>query len=119
MSLTLEAYKVLTISYKIFNKPSLLLKKIMKKSVRLYVSGTVQGVFFRIFVKENAEKLNVKGFVRNLEDGRVEVFLEGDSDDVNKMIQLCQQGPKHSQIKKVDMKPERFQDFKTFKILHI
>jgi acylphosphatase len=91
----------------------------MKKSVRLYVSGTVQGVFFRIFVKENAEKLNVKGFVRNLEDGRVEVFLEGQIDDVKRMIELCKNGPKHSQIRNIEIKEESFQDFKTFKILHI
>jgi len=87
--------------------------------VRLYIDGTVQGVFFRSFVKENAERYNVKGFVRNLEDGRIEVFLEGSSEDVNKMIELCKKGPKHSQIKKVDVKPERFQDFKVFKVLHI
>ena len=74
----------------------------MKKSVRLYITGTVQGVFFRLFVKENAERNNVKGFVRNLEDGRVEVFLEGDSNEVNKMIQLCKMGPKHSKIIKVE-----------------
>ena len=91
----------------------------MKKSVRLYINGTVQGVFFRMFVKENAEKYNIKGFVRNLEDGRIEVFLEGNVDDVNKMIELCKKGPRHSQIKNVQIKPERFQDFKVFKILHI
>ena len=91
----------------------------MKKSVRIYITGTVQGVFFRAFVKENAERYNVKGFVRNLEDGRVEVFLEGDSDEVNRMIELCGKGPRHSQIRKTDIKPERFQGFKGFKILHI
>jgi acylphosphatase len=91
----------------------------MKKSVRLYITGTVQGVFFRAFVKENAERYNVKGFVRNLEDGRIEIFLEGNSEDVNKMIELCKQGPKHSQIKKVEQKEEKFQDLKTFKVLHI
>jgi acylphosphatase len=91
----------------------------MKKSVRLYISGTVQGVFYRAFIKENAEKLNVKGFVRNLEDGRVEVFLEGDANPVNEMIGLCKKGPKHSQIEKVEEKPERFQDFREFKVLHI
>jgi len=91
----------------------------MKKSVRIYVDGTVQGIFFRSFVKQNAEKLNVKGFVRNLEDGRVEVFVEGNVDDVKKMIEICGKGPKHSQIRKIDIKPERFQDFKSFKILHI
>ncbi len=91
----------------------------MKKSVRLYINGTVQGIFFRGFVKENAEKLNVKGFVRNLEDGRVEAFLEGNSEDVNKMIELCKKGNKHSQIRNVEIKEEKFQDFKNFKILHI
>ena len=91
----------------------------MKKSVRLYITGTVQGVFFRAFVKENAERQNVKGFVRNLDDGRIEIFLEGDANNVNKMMELCQKGPRHSQIRKVDVKPERFQSFKTFKVLHI
>ncbi|MEM3091151.1 MAG: acylphosphatase [Candidatus Pacearchaeota archaeon] len=91
----------------------------MKKSVRLYISGVVQGVFFRTFVKENAERYNIKGFVRNLEDGRVEVFLEGNPEDIQKMIELCKHGPKHSKIEKVEIKEEKFQDFKNFKILHI
>ena len=91
----------------------------MKKSVRLYIDGTVQGVFFRIFIKENAERHDIKGFVRNLEDGKIEVFLEGDANNVNKMIELCRKGPKHAQIRNVELKPERFQDFKTFKVLHI
>ena len=91
----------------------------MKKSIRIYITGTVQGVFFRGFVKENAERHNVKGFVRNLEDGRVEVFLEGNPEEVDKMIELCKQGPKHSQIKNVEIKEEKFQGFRVFKVLHI
>ena len=90
----------------------------MKKSVRLYVDGTVQGVFFRAFIKENAERHNVRGFVRNLEDGRIEIFLEGQVDDVNKMIEISKKGPHHAQIRRVEEKPERFQDFKGFKVLH-
>ncbi|MBD3247564.1 acylphosphatase, partial [Candidatus Pacearchaeota archaeon] len=84
----------------------------MKKSVRLYISGIVQGIFFRSFIKTNAEKYNVKGFTRNLDDGRVEVFLEGEADKVNKMIQLCKEGPKHAKVQNVEIKPERHQDFK-------
>jgi len=91
----------------------------MKKSIRIYVNGTVQGVFYRAFVKEHAEKNNVKGFIRNLVDGKVEVFLEGDADSVNKMIELCKQGPRHAIIKNVEIKLEKFQDFKVFKVLHI
>lgn len=91
----------------------------MKKSIRLYIDGTVQGVFFRVFIKENAERYNLKGFTRNLENGKIEVFIEGDSNNVMKMIELCKKGPKHSKIKRVEIKPEPFQDFKTFKVLHI
>ncbi|VVB83316.1 Acylphosphatase [uncultured archaeon] len=91
----------------------------MKKAVRLYIKGTVQGIFFRQFIKDNAERNNVKGFARNLEDGRVEVFIEGNQEDVDKMIELCRKGPKHSQIDDVELKEEKFQDFKEFKILHI
>ncbi|MCR4326984.1 MAG: acylphosphatase [Nanoarchaeota archaeon] len=91
----------------------------MKKAVRLYITGLVQGIFFRSFIKENAEKLNLKGFVRNLEDSRVETFFEGNPDDVRKMIELCKKGPKHSEVKKVEEKEEKFQGFKSFKVLHI
>jgi acylphosphatase len=91
----------------------------MKKSIRVYVTGIVQGVFYRIFIKQNAEKYNVKGFVRNLEDGRVEIFLEGDTNSVNKIIEICKKGPKFSRIKKIETKKESFQGFRNFKILHI
>jgi acylphosphatase len=91
----------------------------MKKAIRLFISGAVQGVFFRRFVKDNADKSNVKGFVRNLEDGRLEVFLEGDPEKVDNMISVCRRGPAHSNLRKIDEKEESFQDFKEFKILTI
>ncbi len=91
----------------------------MKKAVRLFISGTVQGVMFRGFIKENADRLSLKGFVRNLPDGKVEVFLQGDSDKVNEMIKRCRQGPRFSQIKNVEVKDEKLQEFAGFKILHI
>ncbi len=91
----------------------------MKKAVRLYIKGIVQGIFFRQFIKDNAERNDVRGFVRNLEDGRVEVFIEGDIENVDKMIELCQKGPKHSKINNVEIKEEKVQEFKEFKVLHI
>lgn len=91
----------------------------MKKAIRMYITGTVQGVFFRDFIKKSAEKLEIRGFTRNLEDGRVEVFAEGIIDNVKKMIEVCKQGPRHAQIRNVEVKDERFQGFKEFKILRI
>ena len=91
----------------------------MKKAARLFISGTVQSVFFRQFIKEHADKNKVKGFVRNLEDGRVEIFLEGDMESVDSMISLCKRGPQHAQIRSVEERPESFQYFKEFKVLKI
>jgi acylphosphatase len=91
----------------------------MKKAVRLAISGTVQGVFFRRFVKDNADKNNVRGFVRNLEDGRLEVFLEGEQESVDNMIAICKRGPAHSNLRRIEEKEEKFQDFKEFKIIGI
>jgi len=91
----------------------------MKRSVRVFISGIVQGVFFRSFVKENADKLGVKGYVRNLADGRVEAWLEGNSDSVAKMVELCKKGPKFARVNRVEIKEEHFQGFREFKILRI
>jgi len=91
----------------------------MKKAVKIDIKGTVQGIFFRNFIKENAEKLNIKGFVRNKEGGDVELFAEGEIDDVDKLVEIAGRGPKHAVIKEVKIKEARFQDFKDFKILHI
>ena len=91
----------------------------MKKSARLYITGTVQGIFFRQFVKDNADKNNVRGFVRNLQDGRIEIFLEGDKGNVDNMIAICKRGPAHSNLRKIEEKEEKFQDFKEFKILYL
>jgi acylphosphatase len=91
----------------------------MKKSIRLYITGSVQGIFFRQFIKDHANKNNIKGYVRNLEDGRVEIFIEGNTEEVENMAQICKRGPNHAQIRKVEEKKESFQDFKEFKILRI
>jgi len=91
----------------------------MKKTKRLIIVGSVQGVFFRQYVKENADKNNIRGYVRNLEDGRVEIFLEGNLEDVDKMIAICKRGPQHAQIRNVEIKDEPFQDFKEFKVLRL
>jgi len=89
----------------------------MKKAVRVYIFGIVQGVFFRNFIKEQAELLNIKGYVRNKEDGSVEAWIEGNSDDVKKMIEKCKKGPKHAVIKRLDVVDENFHGFKDFKII--
>lgn len=65
-----------------------------EKEKHLYISGNVQGVGFRHYTKVNAKELNIKGWVRNLSDGRVEVLLQGDESDLNTMISRLREGPR-------------------------
>lgn len=91
----------------------------MKKAAKVFISGNVQGVFFRSFIKENADKLNIRGYVRNLEDGRVEAVLEGDNEAVDEMLKLCKKGAPHSVVKNVEILERKYDSLKDFKILHI
>ena len=89
------------------------------KTIRIFISGIVQGVLFRAFVKEQAENLGVNGYVRNLDDGRVEVVVEGYENEVNRMVELCKKGPAHSKVRDIEIEKISNQDFKEFKILRV
>jgi len=92
----------------------------MKKAVKIVIRGTVQGVFFRNFIKDNADKLNLKGFSRNLDNGDVEVVVEGNMEKVNKLVEICKQGPKFASIKDIKVEEGKFSgEFKEFKILRM
>lgn len=78
------------------------------KRAHVYISGLVQGVSFRAATRQAATKLNLTGWVRNLEDGRVEAVLEGADDDVDKMIAWCKVGPRFAQVAKVTSIEEHY-----------
>lgn len=63
------------------------------------ISGRVQGVFFRAETQRTAERLGVKGWVRNLPDGTVEAVFEGAADDVRKAVEWCHSGPRMAKVK--------------------
>ena len=65
------------------------------------VSGRVQGVFFRAWTEEQAERLNVCGWVRNCPDGSVEAHLEGEQGSVNWLIDLIGDGPPSARVANV------------------
>lgn len=68
------------------------------KQAHVYVSGFVQGVGFRAYVRSKARKIGVFGWVRNLSDGRVEAFFQGDEKNVKKLIAICRRGPFFAQV---------------------
>ncbi|MFW6021213.1 MAG: acylphosphatase [Guyparkeria sp.] len=72
----------------------------MTETIRqhVYVSGQVQGVFFRDFTRQQAQALGVMGWVRNLDDGRVEAVLEGRPDAVDRVLQRLREGPSRARV---------------------
>ena len=77
----------------------------MKKSaVKVNIKGFVQGIFFRASTKETADSLGLKGWVRNLPDGSVEAFFEGEDDKVKEAVRWCRSGPPSARVSEVDEK---------------
>lgn len=66
----------------------------MEETVRYFakVSGRVQGVGFRMYVRENASKLGIRGWVMNMSDGTVDMEVQGPSDKVDKLFEIIQEG---------------------------
>ncbi|MBO6585964.1 MAG: acylphosphatase [Gracilimonas sp.] len=77
----------------------------MKKHI--FLSGRVQGVGFRHFTKTKARSIGVKGWVRNLPDGRVEAVFEGDEKLVDQLIEKCKKGPRSAYVQSIDVEEEK------------
>ncbi|MDI6896685.1 acylphosphatase [Methanocella conradii] len=75
------------------------------KAVDVIVSGRVQAVGFRAFTMRNALMLGVRGYVENLEDGRVHAVLEGDDHQVDKLLEMMRQGPRSARVQGVMVRP--------------
>ena len=89
----------------------------MKVRTHIFVSGRVQGVFFRVETRYEAMKRNVAGWVRNTSGGRVEAIFEGEREDVEKLIDFCRKGPLGARVTKIDVQCEEYSvEFKDFKI---
>jgi len=92
---------------------------VIKQRVRLFVTGKVQGVFFRQTLKVMAKKNNVFGWVKNLKDGRVEAVLEGEGEKINRLIEWAHGGPANARVEDVEIHNEKFtDDFSKFDVLY-
>jgi acylphosphatase len=81
----------------------------------LFISGIVQGVGYRYHCRRHAQGLGLVGWVRNLDDGRVEAVLQGTRDQVESMIKWCYRGPSEAEVRDIAVTYEDaaddFQDF--------
>ncbi|MFY9587037.1 MAG: acylphosphatase [Actinomycetota bacterium] len=84
----------------------------------VYVTGYVQGVFYRHTTAQRARDRGLTGWVRNLPDGRVEAVLEGEESDVRDVVAWCGSGPAHATVERVDVEWEPPESgFSGFRIL--
>jgi acylphosphatase len=89
----------------------------VKVRAHVFVSGRVQGVFFRSETRYKANRRNVTGWIRNTSDGRVEAIFEGEKEDVERMVDFCRRGPSGARVTKVDIQWENYTgEIKEFRI---
>jgi acylphosphatase len=89
----------------------------MRVRVHVSVSGHVQGVFFRARTQEQAERLGVSGWVRNLRDGGVEAVFEGEREKVDEMLGFCRKGPPGARVSDVEVRWEDYSgEFSGFQV---
>jgi len=77
--------------------------------IHVLISGKVQGVGFRDFTMRNARRIGgIKGYVQNLEDGRVELVAEGHKFDLDKLVNRIERGPRAAKVEKVEKEERPF-----------
>jgi acylphosphatase len=87
--------------------------------IRIFVTGRVQGVFFRQTLKIMAKKNDVLGWVKNLKDGRVESVIEGDAENVSIIVEWIHGGPANAIVEDVEIHNEKFVgEFSKFDVLY-
>ena len=88
-----------------------------KVRFHIFVSGRVQGIFFRENTKKKAQKLRITGWVRNLPDGRVEAVLEGEKDKIEELVNWAKKGPVFAKVDELKVMPEEYkEEFDNFEI---
>ena len=89
----------------------------MKKRVCLVVHGRVQGVCFRMTVRDKAEEEGITGWIRNLPDGSVGAVFEGESSAIDSLLNFCHRGPPFSRVDNVDLHEEQWSgEFDSFSV---
>jgi acylphosphatase len=92
-------------------------RETVKTRAHVYVSGRVQGVFFRARTIQKAVGLGATGWVRNLPDGRVEAVFEGEKEVVDALVEFCRKGPSRAVVKDVAVAWEPFTgEFESFSV---
>jgi acylphosphatase len=87
----------------------------MKVRAHVWISGDVQGVFFRSHIRSHAVLREIRGWAKNLIDGRLEAVFEGKKENVDEILRFCSEGPVGAKVDNTEVKWEKptsgFRDF--------
>lgn len=86
----------------------------MLKHLNIKITGQVQGVSFRYYAQEKAQKLGLTGFVYNEPDNSVYIEAEGKEENLEKFLQWCKQGPGFAKVEKVNIQDGKLKNFNDF-----
>lgn len=89
----------------------------MIKHLNIKIYGLVQGVFFRANAKEEADKLGITGFAKNMPDGLVYIEAEGEKKNLDQFIKWCNKGPSMAQVEKVIITEGYLKTVKEFEVI--
>ena len=87
------------------------------KTIRLIIKGKVQGVFFRATAKDIADRLGIKGWVRNLPDNNVEIIATAPDEQLAQLIEWSKEGPPRAIVDEVIIEDTETQPVKGFRII--
>jgi len=89
------------------------------KRAKIVLKGKVQGVFFRDFAKQNANKLGIVGYAKNLKNGSLEIVAQGDEKKLEEFVKLCRRGPIFAKVEAVELNFEQFEEESEYEFFDI
>lgn len=87
------------------------------ETIHLIISGKVQGVFFRESARKIAEKLEIKGWIKNVFDGNVEALVTGEEKGIKEFVSWCRQGPERAEVVEVKISKQQIINFEKFEVI--
>ncbi len=86
------------------------------KSINIIVKGNVQGVFFRSNTERKAKELGLVGYVKNMDNGEVEIRIEGSEKKIKNFIEFCESNPGSSEVSDIKIENKELVGYRNFTI---
>ena len=86
-------------------------------TVHIVIKGRVQGVYFRASAKDIADEIGITGWVRNTDEGDVEIMATGNKEQLEKLVDWCKVGPRRAVVAEISVTDKEETNFKAFDVI--